>query len=177
MPLHKKLGQPIAALWYTSLGAIGLSLVVLLLGSFLTLGGASCEGESCGLVSPQFLMPLILVVTLLVLAYPVLYWMLFTYELTEHTITINSGIIFRQYETIDFGRIQTIDNERGPLLMLFGLTLVRIWTASADQISFSVGNKSAEAHPQPDTTLLLHKDAAEQLKGFLVRSRTSGSSL
>jgi membrane protein YdbS with pleckstrin-like domain len=37
-----------------------------------------------------------------------------------------SGILFRQYETIAFSRIQTLDLERGPLLWLFGLTEMRL---------------------------------------------------
>ena len=176
--LNTKLTQPLAALWYTALPAVGLSLLVLFLGLFFVVGTeGTCSGDGCAILSPAFLLPVISIVVLLVVSYPILYWYLFSYEVTERTITVNSGILFRQYETIDFGRVQSIDNERGPLLWLFGLTMVEVWTASADQISFSVGNKSAEAHPRPDTTLILKKGDAQALKDFIMRSKTRVSSL
>ncbi len=169
--LNTRLKQPVAALCYTALGAAGLSLLILALGLFFSAAGGSCSGDSCAFLNPSTLLPIVILVTILVLAYPVLYWYLFSYELTERHITINSGILFRQYETIDFGRIQTMDNERGPLLWLFGLTMVEIWTASADQISFSVGNKSTEARPRPDTVLILRENDAQALKDFIMRSK------
>ena len=164
-------------MWYNTLGGLALSVVILFLGSFFVAGGATCTGSGCGLVSPLFLASLIIVVVLLVLVYPVLYWYLFSYELSERTITVNSGILFRQYESIDFGRVQTVDNERGPLLWFFGLTMVKIWTASADQLAFSVGKGSSEARPHPDTMLILDKDAAQALKDFIMRSKTAPSGL
>jgi uncharacterized membrane protein YdbT with pleckstrin-like domain len=169
--LNTRLKQPVAALWYTALGAVALSLLVLFLGLFVSTAGGSCTGDGCGFLNLSFLLPIITLVSLLILAYPVLYWHLFSYELTERNITVNSGILFRQYETIDFGRVQTIDNERGPLLWFFGLTMVELWTASADQISFSVGSKSAEARPRPDTVLILKEGDAQALKDFVMRSK------
>lgn len=163
--------QPVTALWYSALGAVALSLLILFLGLFFSAAGGSCTGEGCGLLSPSFLLPILTLVSLLILAYPMLDWYLFSYELTERNITINSGILFRQYETIDFGRVQTMDNERGPLLWFFGLTMVEIWTASADQISFSVGSKSAEARPRPDTVLILKEGDAQSLKDFIMHSK------
>ncbi len=163
-----------AALWYSALAPAALSLFVLLLGLFLIGGGAFCSGEGCGLLSPSLLLPVILFVVLVILIYPVLYWYLFSYEVSEHALTVNSGIFFRQYETIDFGRIQTIDNERGPLLWLFGLTIVEIWTASADQMQFSVEKNSVKTRPRPDTLLILRKDDAQILKDFIMSSKTSG---
>lgn len=172
------LKQPVAALWYSAFGAVALAAFILIVGLFFAFGtGNSCGGDKCALFDPAILVPLIGIVGIIIVGYPTLYWYLFSYELTHSTITVNSGILFRQYETIDFGRIQSIDNQRGPLLMLFGLTMVKIWTASADQISFTVGNNSAHAHPSPDMTLTLQKDDAARLKDFMMREKTSAGSL
>ena len=176
--LNVRQRQPVAALWYSILGGLALSVFILLFTGFFALGmQGACEGGSCGFLNPVSFVPIMSIVVLIILAYPILYWYLFTYELTDRTITVNSGILFRQYETIDFGRVQTIDNERGPLLMLFGLTMVKVWTASADQISFTVGAHSAQAHPQPDTMLILGKGDAQILKDFIIRSKTSSSGM
>lgn len=174
MPLHTKQKEPVAAFWYASMGGIALSIVVILLTSILAVGGATCEGDGCALVSPAILAPAAMLILLIVLCYPALYWFLFSYELAEHAITINSGVIFRSYETLDFNRVQVVDLQRGPLLMLFGLTEVRIWTASADQLTFSVGANTATAAPHPDATLLLKKDDAQQLKDVITGGKNSG---
>jgi membrane protein YdbS with pleckstrin-like domain len=170
--LNTRLRQPVAALVYSSLGAAALAIFILVVGIIFIVGATSaCVGDECGFLNPAILVPVIIVVGFIIALYPILYWYLFSYEISEHTITVNSGILFRQYETIDFGRVQTMDNERGPLLWFFGLTMVEIWTASADQISFTVGNKSAEARPRPDTVLILEKDDAQALKDFIMRSK------
>lgn len=170
--------QPVTALVYSALGAASLAIFILIIGlSFAFSAQGACSGDNCGALNPATLAPFIVAVGLIITLYPILYWYLFSYELTERTITINSGILFRQYETIDFGRIQTIDNERGPLLMLFGLTMVKVWTASADQISFNIGAHSAQAHPRPDTVLILSKYDAAQLKDFMMHAKTSSPGL
>ncbi len=107
----------------------------------------------------------ILIVAVITALYPILYYFLYTYQVTEQTITVNSGVIFRQYETINFSRVQTIDNERNPILMLFGITRVEVWTASPDQL---VTNPGSVAHPRPDLVLLLSKTDAEELKNFVL---------
>jgi membrane protein YdbS with pleckstrin-like domain len=177
-PLNTTLRQPAAAFWYTALPALVLSIFVALLGLFFIAGAqSSCQGAGCGVFSPAVIGPILGLVAILVLSYPTLYYLLFSYALTEHTITINSGILFREYETIDFGRIQVMDNERGPLLWIFGLTEVRIWTASADQLAFSVGAGITKSRPHPDATILLQEDDAEEFKDFIMKAKTSGGGL
>ncbi len=176
--LNRRLKQPVTALLYSGLGAVALAVFILVIGLLFAAGAQNaCRGDGCGLLSSEALAPFIVIIALIITLYPILYWYLFSYELTDRTITINSGILFRQYETIDFGKIQTIENERGPLLMLFGLTIVKVWTASASQISFSIGGNSAQAHPHPDTVLILAKNDAAQLKDFMMRAKTSSPGL
>jgi len=158
--LNRRQKQPLSALFYSAIGGLFLSFFMLILtGVFVGAGG------------PAALVPLFSFVILVVLLYPAIYWYLFTYELSEHTITTNSGVIFRQYETIDFDRIQVVDNERGPLLWLFGLTMVRVWTASTDQMDFSVSTGTLHSRPRPDMTILLAADDAHALKDFLMRPK------
>src|SRR3989338_49992 len=171
--LHTRRKQPFTALLYSALGAVALAVFMLIIGLLFALAAeGACSGDGCGYLNAATLVPVILIVGLIIALYPILYWYLFSYELSEHTITVNSGILFRQYETIDFGKIQSIDNERGPLLMLFGLTMVEIWTASSDQISFNVSPHSTRARPRPDTVLILTKNDAAQLKDFMMHAKT-----
>ncbi len=169
-PLNVRHRQPLAAFWYSTLGAILLSVFMLLLGLFLIVASSThaCTDNACVLVAP--LMFLFSFSVGVILSYPILYYLLFTYELSDGSITVNKGIIFRQYETIHFDKIQAIDNERGPLLMLFGITLVKIWTASADQLVSGMGKDAARIRPRPDMTLILGKDEAAAVRDFAMRS-------
>lgn len=176
--LNTRLMQPVAALLYSALGAVLLTVFILIIGLLFAFGAQdACSGAGCGLLTSGTLVPVIVTIGLIISLYPILYWYLFSYELTQRTITVNSGILFRQYETIDFGRIQTIENVRGPLLMLFGLTIVKVWTASASQISFNVGAHSTQARPRPDTVLILSKYDAAELKDFMMHAKTGAPGL
>ena len=155
--------QPIAAFWYLALGPLLLAMILLLFGLFVA---------SVMLVEPNvlygYLGGALIAAAALIAGYSLLRYLLFTYKLTESTITVNSGVIFRQHETIHFSKAQAVDNERGPLLMLFGLTLVEVWTASADQFS-PIGEPSVGARPRPDMTLVLRRDDARTLKDLISR--------
>ncbi len=175
--LNTRLKEPLSALLYSALGGLALSVFIILASVLFTSAGGACSGSLCLLLAPGSLSSAMTVIILIILIYPFLSWYLFSYELTGNTITVNSGILFRQYETIDFGRIQTIENERGPLLWLFGLTMVKIWTASAGQLNFSVGDKSTRARPRPDTVLVLAEEDAARLKDFIMRSKTAPTGL
>jgi uncharacterized membrane protein YdbT with pleckstrin-like domain len=156
--------QPVAAFWYMALPAIVVVFFAIILGAFVRDTVASaCVLNSCPYYVPMILPTFLIIFIVGVLAQPILEYVLFTYSLEAHAITINTGIIFRQYETITFSRIQTINLERGPLLWLFGLTEVRLWTASADQFN----DHEDHSHAKPDTKLILDRDAAQEFKDFI----------
>jgi uncharacterized membrane protein YdbT with pleckstrin-like domain len=53
----------------------------------------------------------------------------------ENKITINSGILVKRSKSIAFNKVQNIENVKGILRQMFGLSTVRIWTSSASQIN------------------------------------------
>lgn len=159
--LNTRHRQPLAALIYTCLSATIAAIIVLCLGIIIA------TSRTLGDILPPAAGPLFFAAlsaaAVFLLAYPILHYILFSFELGEHSITIHSGIIFRQHETINFGRIQTIDNERNPILMLLGLSLLEIWTASPDQQPLSGGHA-----PQPDALVLLKRDMADAMKNHML---------
>ena len=153
-----------AMVFYT---VVGLMLAAIFTGvGFLFHGGAaaSCVGVACPLVTSFAGLPLFMFIGFVFLVRFVLYGMLFSFIVSEHSITINSGVILRNSNTIDFSKIQNIDNMRGPLQMLFGLTNVNIWTASMNQISFS--NRGG-GRSRPEAFLPLTKEDAEWLRNYI----------
>jgi hypothetical protein len=82
-----------------------------------------------------------------------------SFVLTDKSISINSGVLFRNSSTIRFDRIQDVRVMRDPLHLILGLKSVAIWTASPDQ---RVGNTK-----RPDGLLVLETDEADWLKEYL----------
>ncbi len=164
--LNTRHRQPLAALFYTSLGAfvaaIGMVYLGIILVSSHALDGTLPPGLSATLVIA------IVVVALVTIAYPVLHYALLSYEVGEHALSVYSGVIFRQHETINFSRIQSIENERDPILALFGLTHMEVWTASPNQHA-----SSPAARPHPETTLYLSREMANELKNFMLLRPTN----
>ncbi len=157
-----------AAFWYSAYPAIILAFIAVIAGAFMRdIVISACMESACPVFMPYVVPAIVVTFIIAALIQPVLNFVLFSYSLTGSTITINSGILYRQYETIDFNRIQTLDLERGPLLWLFGLTEVRLWTASADQVNQEQG----VSHATPDTTLILDSGDAEHLRDHIHASK------
>jgi putative membrane protein len=53
----------------------------------------------------------------------------FSYDLSDGTLSVNSGVLDRQQREIPLGRIQNVDIERGVVQRLFGLAVVNFETA------------------------------------------------
>ena len=156
-----------AAFWYSAFPAIVLAFVAVIAGAFMRdIVISACAENQCPVYMPYVVPGIVLTFIVTALAQPVLNFLLFSYSVTSSAITINSGIIFRQYETIDFNRIQTIDLERGPLLWLFGLTETRLWTASADQFNHDAAS-GEHPHALPDTVIILDHATAQQLRDHI----------
>ncbi len=79
-------------------------------------------------------------------------------------VTINSGIIFKRSRTVPFDKVQNIDNSRGLLRRIFGLSKISIWTASPGQIE--VHNKVSTS--QADQILILTTSDADWLQNFIL---------
>ena len=90
-----------------------------------------------------------------------------SFIVTESTITINSGIFFKKSITIPFNQVQNCDSSRGPLSSSFGLSRLRIWTASASQIQINRG----KSDNKPDGELWLQTSQAQALKEFIASKR------
>ncbi len=161
---------PAATFWYSAFPSIIVAFIAVILGAIVRDSVAhACILNSCPYYVPALMPAFVLLFIIGVLAHPILEYILFTYSFTESSVTINSGILFRQYETIAFNRIQTLDLERGPLLWLFGLTEVRLWTGSADQFN----GDEPDLHAKPDTKLILERDTAQAVKEFMTSTKKS----
>ncbi len=92
-------------------------------------------------------------------------WLLLDYACTsfvvaEKTLTINSGILIKKSKSIPFDSVQNINNSRGLIAMMFGVSKINIWTSSVAQIHINNGNSDN----RPSGSLLIARSDAEWLK-------------
>ena len=164
VPLDTEIKQPPEALVSGMIGQGLTTLALFAIGHVFANGRGACHGLLCDILpagSIEYLLPAL---GLGLMAYSVLYYLTFSFRLGSRNITINSGVIVRDSRTIDFGKIQNVEIQRGPLQMLLGLTKVKIWTGSMDQISFNRNSASV----RPDGLLTLYLDDAEAIRDRLV---------
>jgi len=99
-----------------------------------------------------------------VFLYLLLYYNAFSFVIEENKITINSGVIIKKSRSIPFNAVQNVENVRGILRRMFGLSTVKIWTSSPEQIKVYKGTASHK----PDATIELTIEDGEWLKNFIL---------
>ena len=94
-------------------------------------------------------------------------YVFFKFIIEENKMTVNSGLLIKHSKSIPFDRIQNIESIRGVLSQLFGLSTVKIWTASASQINIAKGS----TENKPESSFILKTEDAEWLKNFIFDKR------
>ncbi|MFW5922549.1 MAG: PH domain-containing protein [Halodesulfurarchaeum sp.] len=72
------------------------------------------------------------------IGYEVLRYRLYAYELTDETLNIDSGVLFRREREIPLGRIQNVDMTRSIVQRALGITAVGIETAGGSSTEASL---------------------------------------
>ena len=111
------------------------------------------------------------VLFILSLIYNIFYIKNFSFLLTDTSISITSGIFFIETRSIDFKDIQSISSSTGPILSLFGLSVLKGFTSSPGQIVISSNSKSGSSISyNPDILITLNKEDSEQLRTFISKA-------
>ena len=87
-----------------------------------TLGGAAVGGVVTG--------ALVLFFLALALVWPSLQYEYYTYDIREHDLLVQRGVLFRRRSSIPHDRLQHVDTRQGPIERIFGLSRVAVFTAA-----------------------------------------------
>jgi membrane protein YdbS with pleckstrin-like domain len=151
------------AFWYMGLKALFVAVLALGVGRLFEFGAnsghSSCRGALCGTISGSHIAGFIYLFAAFLAIRALVNFKSLSFVLTDKSISINSGVLFRNSSTIRFDRIQDVRVMRDPPHLILGLKSVAIWTASPDQ---RVGNTK-----RPDGLLVLEADEADWLKEYL----------
>ena len=100
--------------------------------------------------------------------YLLLFYNSFGFTVEDNKITINSGVIIKKSKSIPFNTIQNVENVKGVLYRIFGLSKVDIWTSSPEQIR---AYKGSTTH-KPDGSIDLITEDGDWLKNFILDKRS-----
>jgi uncharacterized membrane protein YdbT with pleckstrin-like domain len=128
---HMKQLNP-KATWLFFLTALGRGLPILFVLFFFWLSFSANERISHNIVADQ----LVWIIPLLILLVIIISWVwaqlsyrFYKYELREDGFRKESGIIWKKYTTIPYGRIQNVEIYRGLVARILGLSDLHIQTA------------------------------------------------
>ena len=162
IPLNSRQFLPTRAFWYLVLRALLTAALCVILGRvahfIVNSPAARCGGVPCakGNSVMEWVFYLLAVV-LIVNSFLKFRW--FSFTLTERTVNIDSGVFVRSSRVVRLDKVQDVETRQGPLLTLWGLKSVAIWTASLDQAR---GNTR-----RPDGLIVLDADSADWLANYL----------
>ena len=97
------------------------------------------------------------------IVYAILWWNIFRYTISQGSITITQGVLFRQTKEVNFNDIQSIDSAFGPILAIFGLRQVRGFTASPGQLIITSNRNGTTTQQRPDVNLILDRQTSDEL--------------
>jgi membrane protein YdbS with pleckstrin-like domain len=78
-------------------------------------------------------------------AWPPLEYRHYRYDVREHDLLVQHGVLFRRWSSIPLNRIQHVDTRQGPLERMLGLSRLLVYTASGVSADGSVPGLAAEA--------------------------------
>ena len=79
------------------------------------------------------------------IALPLWWYRFHRWEVTDHAVYARNGYFWQTWRIAPMSRIQTVDTTRGPVQRLFGLSTVKVTTASAAGAVSLEGLAAAEA--------------------------------
>lgn len=81
----------------------------------------------------------------------------YRFEIREHDIIVQHGVLFRKWSSIPLHRIQHVDTHQGPLQRIIGLVTLQIYTAAGSTFDGSIPG--------------LKPERAEELQELIMQSR------
>lgn len=114
------------------------------------------------------IVPVIFGLFILSIIYRIFWWKMFSYSISEQSISITSGVLFVETKNVNFNDIQSVNSARGPLAAVLGLRWVKGFTSSPEQIIVtSSQNGGSRSTTLPDINLILEKEIAIELAGLI----------
>lgn len=108
----------------------------------------------------SLLIPLIFVLNII---YMYFWWFLYSYQVSNEAVTVNSGVIFRSSKIIQFNDVQSSAVHRGPLLALLGLARFDGFTSSPQQLVITRSKSGSSTSHRPDIQIVLPRTEADEL--------------
>lgn len=112
--------------------------------------GAYAAVSFNGIVPPSWVLPTLIAlavaaVIVYAVAYPMLKYRFWRYEVAENDLDIVQGVVWRTRTVIPFVRVQNTDTVQGPILRILGLASVTVATAAGSHVIPGLAFDAADA--------------------------------
>ncbi len=121
-----------------------------------------------------WILSILLLVVLLgvpIFGYLMLYYRFFSFNVEQHQITVDKGIILKYSKSVAFDKVQSVSNFRSILERIFGLSTVNIWTASPGQIRINTASANTTSVSKPEISLVLEVKDGRWIQDFILSSK------
>lgn len=88
-----------------------------------------------------------------------------SFTVEEEKITVTYGVVTKQSRAVPYDKVQSVSCISGPLMRMFGISTISIWTASPSQVVYNPQIRRSVG--RPDVILVLQTADAEWLKEFI----------
>ena len=108
---------------------------------------------------------LALVVSFLFLVYRFVYSLIwpsleheyYRFEIRDHDILVQHGVLFRKWSSIPMHRVQHVDTHQGPLERIIGLVTLRIYTAAGNHFDGAIPGLQPEKAKELQETIIQNR--------------------
>jgi hypothetical protein len=90
-------------------------------------------------------------------------WLLYEYTITDASIIVRSGVIYRTNKSVNFNDLESAQANYGPVSLLFGVKKVVAYSSSPAQVSSYTDKNGTHTTVTPDVSIILVKEDAEEL--------------
>jgi len=145
-PLKQKLSESAVKAWRITSTIV--VLFILLVPSALGIFSLPGVGEGGTGISIWMIIAIIVVIVVLgglsIFMIPEMRWQQWFYEIDEHEIAMQSGIIITTRTLVPVKRVQHVDTRQGPILRMYGLANVTVSTAATTHLIPALDEQTAD---------------------------------
>jgi len=81
----------------------------------------------------------------------------YRFEIREHDILVQHGVLFRKWSSIPLHRVQHVDTHQGPLERIIGLVTLRIYTAAGNHFDGAIPGLRPEKAKELQETIIQNR--------------------
>jgi hypothetical protein len=119
----------------------------------------------------------VFIINFIIITWATMFYHRYRYRITQKTVDIKRGILWKKDVTIPYERIQHVSSTRGPIEQLLGLHIINIFTAGTGSITGGFGGSFGMFAAEGYIPGIIHPEKLKKTIMDKVKESKSGSGL